>query len=90
VTALLDCALRACQLGSHPLVEQSLSESIRWLGMAEETAPAQILSVCEECLAYTESGRFEEAAQILIELRASFAETMAALRRDLNRVDHLH
>jgi hypothetical protein len=90
VTALLDCALRGCQLESHPLVERSLAESVRWLGMTQEDVRGQLLSVCEECLAHSESGRFEEAAQILLELRASWTETVAALRRDRSRADHLH
>lgn len=90
VTALLDCALRGCQLESHPLVERSLAESVRWLGMAQEDVRGQVISVYQECLAHSESGRFEEAAQILLELRASWTESVAALRRDLNRADHLH
>jgi hypothetical protein len=90
VTALLDCALRGCQLESHPLVERSLAESVRWLGMAQEDVRGQLLSVYQECLAHSESGRFEEAARILLDLRASWTESVAALRRDLNRADHLH
>jgi hypothetical protein len=90
VTALLDCALRGCQLESHPLVERSLAESVRWLGLAREDVRGQVISVYQECLAHSESGRFDEAAQILLELRASWTESVAALRRDLNRADHLH
>ena len=90
VTALLDCALRGCQLGSHPLVERSLSESVRWLGLTQEEVRGQLLRVYDECLSHTISGRFDEATQILLELRQSWMDTVAALRRDRSRAAHLH
>jgi hypothetical protein len=90
VTALLDCALRGCQIESHPLVERSLVESVRWLGVTSEDVRGQVLSVYEECLSCTQSGRFDEAAEILLDLRASWMETVAALKRDRDRAAQLH
>jgi len=90
VTALLDCALRGCQLESHPLVERSLAESMRWLNGAQQDVPGELLRVYDECLACSQSGRFEEASRILLDLRSSWTETVAALRRDRSRASHLH
>jgi hypothetical protein len=90
VTALLDCALRGCQLESHPLVERSLAESVRWLGITQEEIRGELLRVYDQCLACSLSGRFEEATRILLDLRSSWTETVAALRRDRSRVSHLH
>ncbi len=90
MTALLDCALRGCRIESHPLVEQALVESTRWLGITSEDVRGQVLSLYEECLSHTQSGRFDEAAEILLDLRASWMETVAALKRDRNRAAQLH
>ena len=90
VLALFDCALRGCSTQSHPVVQRSLTESVRCLELASEDVAGRVLSLLEFCLAESEQGRFEEAAEVLIELKESWAEAIGTIRRDRTRAANLN
>ncbi len=90
VLALLDCALRGCDARSHPVVHRSLTESVRSLELASEDVAGRVLSLLEFCMAESDQGRFDEAAEVLIELKESWIEAIAMIRRDRDRAANLN
>ena len=90
VLALIDCALRGCRTGSHTVVEESIRESVRHLELASDEVAGRVLGIFDFCLSESESGRFEEAAQVLVELKESWTEAIATIRRDRSRAANLN
>lgn len=90
VLALLDCALRGCRTRSHPVVQESLAESVRCLELASEDVAGRVLSLLDFCMTESEQGRFDEAAEVLTELKESWAEAIATIRRDRERAANLN
>lgn len=90
VLALLDCALRGCHARSHPVVHRALTESVRSLELASEDVAGRVLSLLDYCMAESGQGRFDEAAEVLIELKESWIEAMAMIRRERDRAATLN
>jgi len=90
VLALFDCALRGCRMRSHLVVKQSLTESIRCLELDRQDVTGRMLALFDFCLAESEQGRFEEAAEVLIDLKESWAQAVDTIRKERRRASHLH
>src|SRR2546422_339659 len=82
VQALLDCALRGCRTRSHPVVEEALRESMQCLELASEEVAGRVLGILDFCIAESAEGRFDEAAEVLTDLKESWTEAIASIRRD--------
>ena len=85
VLALLDCALRGCRTRSHPVVQESLRESMQCLDLASEDVAGRVLGILDFCITESEQGRFDEAAEVLADLKESWTEAIASIRRDRSR-----
>jgi hypothetical protein len=90
VLALLDCALRGCRNGSRPVVEEALRESMDCLELASEDVAGRVLGILDFCISESADGRFEEAAEVLTDLKESWTEAIASIRRDRNRAANLN
>lgn len=90
VLALLDCALRGCRTGSRPVVEEALRECVRSMELASEDVAGRVLGVLDYCMTETADGRFEEAADALADLKESWTEAVATIRRDRTRAANLN
>ncbi len=90
VLALLDCALRGCKTGSRPVVEEALRESMQCLELASEDVAGRVLGIMDFCLTESAEGRFEEAAEVLTDLKESWTEAIASIRRDRSRAANLN
>ena len=85
VLALLDCALRGCRTGSHPVVEEALRDSMQCLELASEEVAGRVLGILDFCISESAEGRFDEAAEVLVDLKESWTEAIASIRRDRSR-----
>ena len=85
VLALLDCALRGCRTGSGPVVEEALREWMQCLELASEDVAGRVCGILDFCIVESSEGRFEEAAEVLADLKESWTEAIASIRRDRNR-----
>ena len=90
VLALLDCALRGCRSGSRPVVEEALRESMECLELASEDVAGRVLGILDFCITESSEGRFEEAAEVLTDLKDSWTEAIASIRRDRHRAANLN
>jgi hypothetical protein len=90
VLALLDCALRGCRSGSRPVVEEALRESMRCLDLASEDVAERVLGILDYCMTESAEGRFDEAAEALADLKDSWTEAIASIRRDRTRAANLN
>jgi hypothetical protein len=90
VLALLDCALRGCRNGSRPVVEEALRESMQCLELASEDVAGRVLGILDFCISESAEGRFDEAAEVLADLKDSWTEAIASIRRDRSRADNLN
>ena len=90
VLALLDCALRGCRSGSRPVVEEALRESMQCLELASEDVAGRVLGILDFCITESSEGRFEEAAEVLTDLKDSWTEAIASIRRDRHRAANLN
>jgi hypothetical protein len=90
VLALLDCALRGCRNGSRPVVEEALLESMQCLELASEDVAGRVLGILDFCMAESAEGRFDEAAEALVDLKESWTEAIASIRRDRSRAANLN
>ena len=85
VLALLDCALRGCRTGSGPVVEEALRESMQCLELASEDVAGRVFGILDFAIAESSEGRFDEAAEALSDLKESWTEALASIRRDRSR-----
>lgn len=90
VLALFDCALRGCRMRSHAVVREALHESMRSLDLERQDVTGRMVVLFEFCLAESARGRFEEAAEVLEDLKESWSEAVESIRRDRSRASHLH
>ena len=90
VTALFECALRYVGEGNRPVAERSVLELMRCLDSGGRGAGARVLAHFDTCLAQLERGEFEDALEVLLMLKESWIEALAALRRDRNRASNVH
>ena len=90
VLALLDCALRGCRAGKLPVVEEALRESMNNLELASEDVAGRVVGILEFCMIESAEGRFDEAAEMLADLRESWTEAIASIRRDRSRAANLN
>jgi hypothetical protein len=90
VTALFDCALRGVEQGDRILAEQTVIELMGHLDPKGREAGGRVLAHFDSCLARIEQGEFDEAMELLLDLRDSWMEALAALRRDQHRASNLN
>jgi hypothetical protein len=90
ILALFDCALRGCQLEDRALTEQSVLDLMGRLDSKGREAGGRVLARFDGCLFDLERGDFEGAFEALLELRESWEEALATLRRDRTRAEHLN
>ena len=90
VLALLDCALRGCRTGSRPVIEEALRESMLCLELASEDVAGRVLGILDYCMTESAEGRFDEAAEALSDLKESWTEAIATIRRDRTRAANLN
>ena len=90
VLALLDCALRGCRNESRPVVEEALRESMQCLELASEDVAERVLGILDYCMTESAEGRFDEAAEALSDLKESWTEAIASIRRDRTRAANLN
>jgi hypothetical protein len=90
VTALFECALRYVGEGNRPVAERSVLELMRCLDSGGRGAGARVLAHFDTCLAQLERGEFDDAFEVLLMLKESWIEALAALRRDKNRASNVH
>lgn len=90
VTALFDCALRGAELKNRAMAEQSVLALMRHLDPQGREAGARVLAHFDSCLAQLERGDYEEAFEVLLELKDSWVEALETLRRDRSRAAHLN
>lgn len=90
VLALLDCALRGCRTGSRPVVEEALKSSMQCLELASEDVAGRVMGILDYCITESAEGRFDEAAEALLDLKDSWTEAIASIRRDRSRAANLN
>ncbi|MGE5177440.1 MAG: hypothetical protein ACM3JJ_13840 [Hyphomicrobiales bacterium] len=90
VTALFDCALRGVEQGNRTLAQQTVIELMGHLDPKGREAGGRVLAHFDSCLARIEQGAFEEAMELLLDLKDSWVEALAALRRDRQRASNVH
>jgi hypothetical protein len=90
VLALFDCALRGCRMRSYSVVKRSLAESMRCLELERQDVTGRMLALFEFCLTESEQGRFEEAEEVLLDLKESWARAVDTIRKERRRASHLH
>ena len=87
---MFDCALRGCQLEDRVLTEQSVLDLMGRLDPKGREVGGRVLARFDGCLFDLECGDFEGAFEALLELRESWEEALATLRRDRTRAEHLN
>ncbi len=90
VTALFECALRFVGEGNRSGAERSVLELMRCLDSGGRGAGARVLAHFDTCLAQLERGEFDDAFEVLLMLKESWTEALAAMRRDRNRASNVH
>ena len=90
VTALFECALRYVGEGNRPVAEQSVLELMRCLDAGGRGAGGRVLAHFDACLVQLEHGEFDDAFEMLLMLKDSWVEALAALRRDRTRASNIH
>jgi hypothetical protein len=90
VTALFECALRYVGEGNRPVAEQSVLELMRCLDAGGRGAGGRVLAHFDACLVQLELGEFDDAFEMLLMLKDSWVEALAALRRDRTRASNVN
>jgi hypothetical protein len=90
VLALLDCALRGCRARKRPVIEEALRESMQCMELASEDVAGRVLGILDFCISESADGRFDEAAEVLADLKESWTEAIASIRRDRSRAANLN
>lgn len=90
VLALFDCALRGCREENRPLTEQAVLDLMGRLDPKGREHGSRVLAHFDACLWDLELGDFEGAFESLLDLKESWVEAMATLRRDRNRASSLN
>ena len=90
VLALFDCALRGCQEENRLVVERAVLDLMSKLEHRSRDVGGRVLAHFDSCLTDLERGDFEGAFEALADLRESWMEAMASLKRDRDRASQLH
>ena len=90
VTALFDCAVRGLAERNRTVAEKSVLALMGHLDPEGRETGARVLAHFDSCLATLERGDFDEALEVLLELKESWVEALATLRRDRSRAAHLN
>lgn len=90
VLALFDCALRGCREENRILTEQAVIDLMGRLDPRGREHGGRVLAHFDSCLWDIEQGDFEGAFESLMDLKESWVEAMATLRRDRNRASSLN
>jgi hypothetical protein len=90
VLALFDCALRGCQEENRAIAERAVLDLMGRLEHRSRDTGGRVLAHFDSCLTDLERGDFENAFEALLDLKESWMEAMASLRRDRNRAANLN
>ena len=90
VTALFECALRYVGEGNRQVAERSVLELMRCLDSGGRGVGGRVLAHFDACLAQLERGDFDDAFEVLMMLKDSWVEALAALRRDRTRASNIN
>ena len=90
VTALFECALRYVGEGNRQVAERSVLELMRCLDSGGRGVGGRVLAHFDICLAQLERGDFDDAFEVLMMLKDSWVEALAALRRDRTRASNVN
>jgi hypothetical protein len=90
VLALFDCALRGCREENRTITEHAVLDLMGRLDPKGREAGGRVLAHFDACLSDLEQGDFEAAFEALLDLKESWVEAMATLRRDRSRASNLN
>ncbi len=90
VLALFDCALQGCVQENRALTEQAVFDLMGRLDPRGREAGGRVLAHFDACLCDLERGDFQGAFEALVDLKDSWMEAMATLRRDRDRAANLN
>lgn len=90
VLALFDCALRSCQEENRSIALRAVLDLMARLEHRSRDVGGRVLAHFDCCLSDLERGDFEHAFDGLLDLRESWMEAMATLRRDRDRAANLN
>ena len=90
VLALFDCALRGCQDENRAIVERAVLDLMGRLEHRSRDTGGRVLAHFDSCLSDLDRGDLEGAFEALLDLKESWMEAMASLRRDRNRAANLN
>ncbi len=90
IQVLFDCALRGCVDENRAFAEQTVLDLMERLDSKGREAGSRVLAHFDSCLCDLERGDFEGAFDVLLELKESWVEALATLRRDRNRAANLN
>jgi hypothetical protein len=90
ILVLFDCALRACVDENRALTEQTVLDLMGRLDPKGREAGGRVLAHFDSCLTDLERGDFRGAFEALLELKESWVEALATLRRDKSRAANLN
>jgi hypothetical protein len=90
ILVLFDCALRACVDENRTLTEQTVLDLMGRLDPRGREAGGRVLAHFDSCLTDLEHGDFQGAFEALLELKESWVEALATLRRDKSRAANLN
>jgi hypothetical protein len=76
--------------GNRPVAEQSVLELMRCLDAGGRGAGGRVLAHFDMCLVQLEHGEFDDALEMLLMLKDSWVEALAALRRDRTRASNVN
>jgi hypothetical protein len=90
VLALFDCALRSCQEENRSIALRTVLDLMARLEHRSRDVGGRVLAHFDACLSDLERGDFEHAFEGLLDLRESWMEAMATLRKDRDRAANLN
>jgi hypothetical protein len=90
VLALFDCALRGCQEENRSIALRTVLDLMSRLEHRSRDVGGRVLAHFDTCLSDIERGDFEHAFEGLLDLRESWMEAMATLRKDRDRAASLN
>ena len=88
--SLFDCALRGCQEENRTLTQRAVLDLMGRLDPKGRESGGRVLAHFDACLSDLERGDFENAFEALLDLKESWMEALATLRRDRNRAANLN
>ena len=88
--SLFDCALRGCQEENRSLTQRAVLDLMGRLDARGRETGGRVLAHFDACLSDLERGDFEGAFEALLDLKESWMEALATLRRDRNRAANLN